>query len=143
MEKRVFKTVSFILLSFFVLCHVAYAQDQIEVKGIVTDNATQEPLAGVSVILEASNQSVTTGAEGQFSISAPKGSTLVFSYVGYVSQRVSVNEAVLNVAMEEELSELDEVVVVGYGTMRKSSLTSAISKIENEKLRSEEHTSEL
>src|SRR5690606_23938724 len=70
MEKRVFKTVSFILLSFFVLCHVAYAQDQIEVKGIVTDNATQEPLAGVSVILEASNQSVTTGAEGQFSISA-------------------------------------------------------------------------
>lgn len=134
MEKRVFKTVSFILLSFFVLCHVAYAQDQIEVKGIVTDNATQEPLAGVSVILEASNQSVTTGAEGQFSISAPKGSTLVFSYVGYVSQRVSVNEAVLNVAMEEELSELDEVVVVGYGTMRKSSLTSAISKIENEKL---------
>lgn len=134
MEKRVFKTVSFILLSLFLLGHLAYAQDQVEVKGIVTDIATQEPLAGVSVTLETGSQSVTTDAEGQFSISAPKASTLVFSYVGYVSQRVSVNEAVLNVAMEEELSELDEVVVVGYGTMRKSSLTSAISKIENEKL---------
>ncbi|WP_118195827.1 SusC/RagA family TonB-linked outer membrane protein [Albibacterium indicum] len=134
MEKRVFKTVSFILLSLFLLGHLAYAQDQVEVKGIVTDNATQEPLAGVSVTLETGSQSVTTNAEGQFSISAPKASTLVFSYVGYVSQRVRVNGAVLNVGLEEELSELDEVVVVGYGTMRKSSLTSAISKIENEKL---------
>jgi len=134
MEKRVFKTVSFILLSLFLLGHLAYAQDQVEVKGIVTDIATQEPLAGVSVTLETGSQSVTTDAEGQFSISAPKASTLVFSYVGYVSQRVRVNGAVLNVGLEEELSELDEVVVVGYGTMRKSSLTSAISKIENEKL---------
>ena len=111
---------------------VASTQQTNTVSGIVRDN-TGEPLIGVSVVLK-SNQRVgtVTNMDGHYSISVPSGSTLVFSYVGYKSQTVKVNGGSLNITLQEDRSNLEEVVVVGYGTMKKSDLTGTTSNIKTD-----------
>src|SRR5690606_30621446 len=108
------------------------AQTQLEVSGTVIDANTREPLPGVSVSLKGSSEGTSTNNQGQYVISVAKGATLVFSFLGYEQTEVSATTATVNVSLKEDLSELEEVVVVGYGTLRKTSVTSAISKIEND-----------
>ena len=106
------------------------------VKGQVTDARTGDPLVGVNVILrDASGSGTITDASGNYSLSVPASSTLVFSYIGYVSQEVEVNsQTVINVTLVEDMEALDEVVVIGYGTMRKSDLTGSLSSVDSEDL---------
>jgi TonB-linked SusC/RagA family outer membrane protein len=99
----------------------------IAVKGQVTVN--NEPLAGVTVLVQGANRYAMTDNSGNYTITATdQNSVLVFSFIGYktVSETVGVRN-VINVAMEEEAQELEQTVVVGYGTQRKADLTSAIS----------------
>ncbi|MGM9760035.1 MAG: SusC/RagA family TonB-linked outer membrane protein [Parabacteroides sp.] len=106
------------------------------VKGKVTDAKTGDALVGVNVMLKGSTGSgTTTDMDGNYSLSVPSSSTLVFSYIGYLSQDVRVgNQSVVNVSLQEDVESLDEVVVVGYGTMRKRDLTGSVSQVKAEKM---------
>ncbi len=106
----------------------AFAQ-QITVKGHVVD-ATGEPVIGASVIEGKSTNGTITDIDGNFSLNVSANSTLTISFVGYKTQTVSVNgKTALKVTLQEDTEVLDEVVVVGYGTMKKSDLTGAVSSV--------------
>ncbi len=110
----------------------AYAQD-IAVKGTVTDN-TDEPLIGVSVTLKGrTGVGVTTDIDGNFALKVPQGSTLAFSYIGYATKELKA-AATMNVVLEEDNMNLEEVVVIGYGTVKRKDLTTAVSTIDEKAL---------
>jgi TonB-linked SusC/RagA family outer membrane protein len=104
------------------------------VKGTITDAKTGEPLAGVNVVVKGSTSTGTiSDANGVFTLSVPGNSVLVFSYIGYLSQEVSVKgKSNLNVSLSEDVEALDEIVVVGYGTMKKRDLTGSLSSVKAE-----------
>jgi TonB-linked SusC/RagA family outer membrane protein len=98
------------------------------ISGIV--KAGDTPLAGVTVTVDRTKTSTTTNAAGEFSINAPAGATLLFTHVGYTARRMSFSgSGPLEVTMELSNSNLGEVVVVGYGTQKKATLTGSISVI--------------
>lgn len=115
------------------MCSIA-AWAQQEVRGVVSSN--QEPLPGVSIKIAGSNVSTVTDDKGNYAISVPAQNTvLVFSSIGYVSQQVVVGQRrSIDVTLEEDLSALDEVVVVGYGTQKRTNLTGAVSVMSSEDL---------
>jgi len=108
--------------------HQALEQDN-TIKGVVTDSDGQ-PLAGVSIKVKGTNIGATTNAQGQYSITSPPTGTLVLTYVGYQSQEVALNaRSTINVALIVESQSLNEVVVIGYGTAKKSDLTGSVSSV--------------
>jgi TonB-linked SusC/RagA family outer membrane protein len=117
------------VLSFGLL---SYAQERI-VTGTITD-VSGNAMPGVNVVIKGSNTGVISDATGNFSIKVPSAeSVLVFSFVGYQSQEVTVGEQNrINVTLKEEVSELEQVVVVGYGTMKKKLVTGANAHISSE-----------
>ncbi|ACT95918.1 SusC/RagA family TonB-linked outer membrane protein [Dyadobacter fermentans] len=106
------------------------------IKGNVTDEGGAG-LPGVSVVLKGTQRGTSTGASGEFSLEIPDGGqpVLVFSFVGYKSQEVTVgNQSAVNVTMAPDENALEEVVVVGYGTVKKSDLTGAVGTLKAEVL---------
>lgn len=112
------------------LCSSLVNAQEIKVSGKVTD-ATGESLPGVSIRIKGSSGGVQTAATGIFSITVPSAQTiLVFSYIGYVIQEVNVNgRTAVNITLLEDKTDLQEVVVIGYGTQQRSSVSSAISSV--------------
>lgn len=110
-------------------------QNQVAIQGRVTDKEGQ-PLSGVSVRLVGSTTGTTTDMDGRFALNAPNANgTLQFSFVGFHPQEVALaGRRDVTVELQDDTENLDEVVVIGYGTRKRSSLTSSISKIENVKL---------
>ena len=104
------------------------------IKGIVSDEKNNTPLIGVSVVVEGTSSGTITDFNGNFSMEVPTpNSVIVFTYVGYISQKVNVNgQTNLKVAMAEDTKNLDEVIVVGYGVQKKSLVTGSISSIKAE-----------
>lgn len=104
--------------------------------GKVTDAETGEPLIGVNILVKGSNSGGITDFDGNYSITVEEGDVLIFSYLSYetIEYRVN-NQAVLNVQMEADAKQLDEVVVVGYGTTKRSDVTGSLSSISSEDLR--------
>lgn len=124
------------LLTFIVLLIVssstAIAQELMKVTGVVVDQ-NAEPLIGVTVKVKGDAKSGTvTGLDGDFSIMVQKGKTLVFSYLGYQTKEVAAITSKLKINMKEDNKMLDDVVVVGYGVQKKSSVTGAISQVKKE-----------
>jgi TonB-linked SusC/RagA family outer membrane protein len=107
----------------------------LRVTGTVMDENSQ-PLPGVNVIEKGTTNGTATDADGKFSLSVQdENSVLVFSFIGYTSQEISVNErSVIDVALVEDVHRLEEVVVVGYGTQKEVNLTGAVSTVTSEKL---------
>jgi TonB-linked SusC/RagA family outer membrane protein len=107
------------------------------ISGVVTDNTTGEPLVGVVIVNKLDNrQSVYTDNYGKYTINVAANSTLVFSYIGYTSQEINVgDQVIINVALSENVELIDEVVVIGYGSIKKKDLTGAVSVIKSESLR--------
>lgn len=125
-KKGVARNLLFFLLLFFMLPSMAIAQST--VRGIVTDD-NGEPLPGVAVVKDGTSLAVSTDIDGRFAIKASEGDVLKFSYVGMESKTVKVGkENELNVKLSSSLTELDEVVVVGYGTQKKVNLTGCGAK---------------
>ena len=121
------------LTIFFVL--PVMAQNNITVRGKVT-NEKAEPVAGASVIVKGTQNGTTTNNSGDYQISAPANATLVISSVGYPSKEIPVSgQAVHNVSMTASSTDLEQVVVVGYGTQRKEAVTGSVASIGGEKLR--------
>lgn len=106
------------------------------VTGTVTSQADGSGLPGVTVIVKGTTIGTATGADGKYSLNVPNGDAiLVFSFIGHTAQEVPVNgRSVIDVAMAEDVQNLDELVVVGYGTQRKSDLTGAVTQIAPERL---------
>lgn len=106
-----------------------------QVSGTVT-NEDGSSLPGVNVVIKGTNRGVTTDRNGKFSVSADRTATLVFSYIGFNTQEVAIgNRTVIDIKMAEDLQSLSEVVVVGYGTQKKSSVTAAVSSVSPKELR--------
>jgi len=124
------KTTRCLLLLVMMLgvCAPALAQ-QMKITGKVTDTGG-EPLIGVSVRVDKSGNGTVTDLDGKYSIEAPVKSVLMFSYIGYENAKETVDgRKVIDVTMKERQDVLNEVVVIGYGTMDKKELTSAISHV--------------
>jgi len=120
--------ISFLLTLAFICGGLAHAQ-QISVSGTVTD-ASGEPIIGATVMAEGTANGTSTDLDGNYSITADALGMLKFSYVGYTTQSIPVEgRSVINVTMTESAELLDELVVVGYGTMKKSDLTGAVGSI--------------
>ncbi|QHV97055.1 SusC/RagA family TonB-linked outer membrane protein [Spirosoma endbachense] len=110
-------------------------QTDTRVTGKVTDKATNTGLPGVTVQVKGTNTGTVTDATGTYSIQVTENATLVFSSIGFVKSEVSVGgRAEINVTLEEDTKALDEVVVVGYGTQRKSDVTGATVTIKGDEL---------
>jgi TonB-linked outer membrane protein, SusC/RagA family len=127
-QKKLRVRLSVLLICLIAGMSTAFTQNK-KVTGTVTDN-DGEPLTGVSVVQKGTTNGNTTDLDGKFDISVPSGATLSFSYIGYVSQDVIVgSQNVIDVRLAEDTQVLEEVVVVGYGVQKKSSVTGAISSV--------------
>ena len=119
----------------FLLFSVAFFGQDINVKGVVKDAATGETLPGVSVVVKGTSVGTETDFDGMYQLkNVKKGSTLIFSYLGMQTKEVVANKEVINVTLDESAQQLDEIVVVGYGTQRKKEVTGAVSLISSETL---------
>ena len=107
-----------------------FSQGEYTIKGIVTSQADNTTLPGVTYRIVNTDKGGATDFDGNFEIKVQKGDVLEFSYLGYVKQLVAIeDQKTLAISMVEDATSLDEIVVVGYGTRKKSHLTGAISKI--------------
>lgn len=119
----------------YVIAPKAGVLQDITVKGVVTDEKGQ-PLPGVGIKVTGTNKGTVTAGNGAYEISAPEGGSLTFTYIGYLTQTVPVgSKTVINLAMKiDDNSQLNEVVVVGYGTQRKSDLTGSVASVSGKDL---------
>ncbi len=107
------------------------AQGLQKVTGKITDSQN-EPMIGVSVLEKGTSNGVISDMEGDYSLSVKPGATIVYSYIGYVTQEKKASSSVINIKLDEDSKTLEEVVVVGYGVQKKSSLTGAVSSVKSE-----------
>jgi TonB-linked SusC/RagA family outer membrane protein len=111
-----------------------FAQDSYSLAGTVTDT-DNVPIPGANVIVLNTTRGTQTDFDGNYSIQVSNGDVLQFSYIGYATQAIIINgQTSINIILQEDTSELDEVVVIGYGTQKKSTLTGSISKVVNDNL---------
>ena len=135
--KQLYKLLTLALL----LCSVvtASAQQRVTVKGVVTDASDSSPLIGVSIIT-GPGTGVTTGVDGAYTLTVTEGTNLVFQYLGYKTAEWVVpqgqKELRYDVALELDVDELEEVVVVAYGTRKKGTIAGSVSTVKSEKLES-------
>src|SRR5690606_19283058 len=127
------KTRFLLLAFFFALVQVAWLQTR-SVSGTVSDE-NGITLPGVNVIEEGTSNGVSTDIDGNYQISVPSDATLVFSYVGFIAQEIPVSgREVINVTLLEDLQDLEEVVVIGYGTQLKEDISGSVSSIDADDL---------
>ena len=138
MIKQLFRIV-FVAFLALMAGTTTYAQTG-TVQGTVSD-PDGEPLIGVSVRIKDANAGVVTDIDGNYTIRANNGQTLVFSYVGFLTHEAKVTGPTMNVTLDPDNRQLDEVVVVGYGVQKKSSLTGAISQVKAEDMENRTITS--
>ena len=109
---------------------------QLKVTGKVTDAITGEPLAGVNVVVQGTTIGVTTDVNGAYSIEAPNNNAvLAFSFIGYVTENMRVgNQATINIQLTAEVKNLEEVIVVGYGTKKREDVTGSVTSVSKSRL---------
>lgn len=111
-----------------------FAQDAYSVSGTVTD-ASNVPIPGANIVVLNTTRGTQTDFDGNYTLEVSDGDVLSFSYIGYATRQVLIaGQAQINMTLEEDTSQLDEVVVIGYGTQKKSSITGSVSKVVNETL---------
>ena len=124
-----FKYLSLLLMLLLFPCQETLAQNG-NVKGTVV--ADDGPVIGATVRVKGQPNSATvTDLDGNFVLKAPKGATLQISYLGYKDKEIKVGNGPIDVTLESDAQALNEVVVVGYGTMRKADLTGAVTQVDN------------
>lgn len=131
MKYKLFK--SMLMLVFMVYGLSATGQEK-TINGTITDGSNQ-PLPGASVLIKGTTVGAQSDFDGNYSINAKTGDVLVFSYVGFKTQEATVgSETVINVSLTEDANVLDEVVITGYGSQARSTLTTSISKLDTQVL---------
>ncbi|MDO7171658.1 SusC/RagA family TonB-linked outer membrane protein [Mariniflexile sp. AS56] len=113
---------------------------QSKVSGVVADSQNI-PIPGVNVVVKGTSNGAATDFDGNYQISAKSGDVLVFSYLGFKSQEVTYKgQATLNVKMQEDTAQLNEVVVIGYGSVKRSDLTGAVASLSSENITEQKKT---
>lgn len=125
-------------LSALVFClfgYLALAQESYTLSGVVTSESDGMPIPGVNIIVLNSTNGTSTDFDGKYQIEVKLGDQLRFSYVGYKTQTITIDgQQTLNIALADDDSALNEVVVVGYGTRKKSSLTGAVAQVKGKEV---------
>lgn len=117
------------------LCITAYSQERIKVRGTVVDE-NGDPLIAAGVSQSGTDNGTVTDADGKYVISVPSDASLSFSYISYITQEVAVGgRAVVDIKLRPDNTQLEEVVVIGYGTVKKSDLTGSVSSISDKALK--------
>ncbi|OQD42452.1 SusC/RagA family TonB-linked outer membrane protein [Croceivirga radicis] len=134
-----------LLFGLFLSSGMTYAQQGATVTGTVTDSALNDPLPGVNVVEKGTTNGTTTDFDGNYSLKlTTDNATLVISYIGFATKEVSVGgRSTVNVSLAEDLQALDEVVIVGYGSVKKSDLTGAVASVDSESLTERNFTDPL
>jgi len=123
---RLLLSTAFLIFAFSVMA-------QISITGKVTENETGLALPGANIIIKGTTVGTQTDKDGNFTIDVAKGKILVISYIGFLDEEVTiVDEANIQVSLKEDISNLDEIVIVGYGSQKKSVVTGAISRVKAE-----------
>ncbi|MEQ9439238.1 MAG: SusC/RagA family TonB-linked outer membrane protein [Cyclobacteriaceae bacterium] len=132
----------FVYQVFLALLAFTALGQEMQVSGTVTSADENMSLPGVNVIIQGTNTGTVTDIEGAYSLEVPSAeSVLVFSFVGYISQEVAVgNQNTIDISLSGDEAQLDEVVVIGYGTQKKSDLTGAVSRIDGESVQNRSYT---
>ncbi|WP_289660644.1 SusC/RagA family TonB-linked outer membrane protein [Flavobacterium panacagri] len=135
MKQALIKRCSFLLFTLIsVLSYAQNSSNQVTVTGTITDNLGGL-LPGVNVTEKSTKNSVTTDYNGKYQIKVKSGGTLVFSFIGMKKQEIPLNNrSIVNVKMEDDFNQLENIVVVGYGTQKKKELTGAIATIKADDL---------
>ncbi len=128
---RFFMTAVFLLMTI-----AAFSQGNIAVRGKVTDASNGESIPGVNVIVKGTTTGTTTNMDGEYFLNLPfSNATLVFSFIGYASVEIPAEgRSTVDVALESEITELDEVVAIGYGTVQRKDLTGSVASVSGEAL---------
>ncbi len=130
--KHLFATITLLLF-----CTIIWSQ-QITITGKVTAADGGAPVPGVSVVVDGTTYGTITDIDGNYSIKAIPENTLLFSFIGLKPQKIRVdNQSIINVTLQNDVSDLDEVIVVGYGVQKKSVVTAAISSVSSKDLEKE------
>ncbi|WP_025145731.1 SusC/RagA family TonB-linked outer membrane protein [Pedobacter jeongneungensis] len=130
--KRIFTRISVLAAFCLLTINVALAQN-ITIKGKVIDGGDKTPLPGVSILIKGTQGGTQTDGNGNYSLSAPANATLVFNFVGYTALEQAVNnQTTINVSLVSSTQQLEQVVVVGYGTQRKIDVTGAVGTVKGE-----------
>jgi TonB-linked SusC/RagA family outer membrane protein len=123
------------LIILLLLCSGTAAQ--LSIRGVVTDASDGTPLVGANVYIKGTTIGITTNAKGEYNLQVRSSAdTVEFTYVGYQSQSIPVGgQSVINVALEPDFETLDEVVIIGYGTVKKNDMTGAVSVVQAEDIK--------
>lgn len=137
LESNIYKNmIKKILFLFFCVFTLTAHSQNVVIKGSVAD-VSNEPLLGVNVKIKGTSTGCITDIDGNFSLNGKKGCTLVISYIGMVTQEVTFSGTPLKVVLKDDAQALEEVVVVGYGTMRKKDLTGSVVQVRPENIANE------
>ncbi|MCL2739561.1 MAG: TonB-dependent receptor plug domain-containing protein, partial [Bacteroidales bacterium] len=123
------KKIKLLIAVFCSVFSIGLFAQPIQVRGVVVDAADNTPLPGVSVRVANSTTVTVTGANGEYAISANRGESLEFFFIGMTPQTIVVTGAVLNVALSEDVTRLEELVVVAYGVVRTEAKTGSIASV--------------
>ncbi|CAN0495762.1 unnamed protein product [Scytosiphon promiscuus] len=108
---------------------------QQKVSGKIISAADGEPLPGVSILIKGTSNGTTSNLDGNFTLEVMPEDVLKFSYIGYQSQELTVgNQTQINLSLQEDQEQLEEVIVVGYGTQKKASVTGSVASVDAEDL---------
>ena len=125
-----------ILALLLIMFSLAMNAQGVQVRGVVTSSDDGQPLPGVGVTVKGTTTGIMTDINGSYVLNVPVNSTLVFSFVGMKTQEVVVTtSATINIVLVSDLELMDEIIVVGYGTQKKSLITGAIAKVEGDELK--------
>lgn len=121
-----------VLMNVFVL--PIYGQ-RVPISGLVKSDSDGSSLVGVTVLLKGTGKGTITNSDGVYSLNAENGQILVFSYIGFKTQEIAIKgQSVINVTLKEDLKSMDEVVVIGYGTVKRKDVTGSISSVGSEEI---------
>ena len=139
---KIFKKLSLfvILFSFY---NVGYSQTNSVVSGKIIDSIDNFPLIGATVVIKGTTNGIISDIDGNYTLNVNSlNDTLVFSYIGFVSQEIPINgRSVIDVLLKSQIEEIDEIVIVGYGTQKKGDLTGAISVVSSKDMEKANATS--
>ena len=127
--KKEYKLLRLMFLAIFLTPALAFAQERL-ISGKVTDAETTTPIPGVNIFIKNSTTGTVSDIDGNYSISVKEGASLVFSFVGYLSEEITVgSQSVINVSLAPDITELTEIVVIGYGEQQKGDVTGVVEKV--------------
>lgn len=126
----------FLLYSFLLLSHVLFAQNSVKIAGVVIGEEDKLPVIGANVVVKGTGQGTITDIDGRFELSIPIGSVLSVSFIGYENyeQKIAGANTSMRISLKSDTYVLNEVVAIGYGTMKKNDLTGAVSSIKADAL---------